>query len=188
MTTQDTLVKYLTDMYSLEKHLHQPLKAQADDADFGPYAEARTLVQKIEMRTGHAITALEAQIKEMGGDARSSFKSAVTAAAGVVAAAVNEGRTHAITKKLRDDYTALALVSVGYELLYTTATALGSPTVASLAMRELKDVASHIMELSQVIIPVAVAELARTNPEANTGTAVASQQAIQDAWRSRSKS
>jgi ferritin-like metal-binding protein YciE len=186
MTTQETLVKYLTDMYSLEKHLQQPLKAQANDADFGPYPEARTLVQKIEMRTEQALVALETQVTAMGGDARSSFKSAVTAAAGAVAAAVNEARTHAITNKLRDDYTALALVSVGYELLYTTATALGSAPVASLALRELKDVASHIMDLSQVIIPVAVAELAKTNPETNTKTAVASQEAIKNAWRSRS--
>jgi ferritin-like metal-binding protein YciE len=186
MTTQETLVKYLTDMYALEKHLQQPLKAQANDADFGPYPEAKALAQKIEMRAGQAASALEAQIKEFGGDARSGFKAAVTEAAGAVAAAVNEARTHAITKKLRDDYTALALVSVGYELLYTTATALGSAPVASLALRELKEVASHIMELSQIIIPVAVAELAKTNPETNAKSAVASQEAIRDAWRSRS--
>ena len=183
MTTQETLVKYLSDMHSLEKHVLQPLKAQANDADFGPYPEARTLVQKVEMRTTQAVDALEALIKEMGGDARSSIKSAVTAAAGTVAAAVNEARTHAITKKLRDDYTALALLSVGYELLYTTANALGSAQVASLAMNELKEVAGQIMELSQVIIPVAVAELAKTNPETNVKTATGSQLAIKQAWQ-----
>jgi hypothetical protein len=188
MTTQETLIKYLSDMYSLEKHVQQPLKAQADDADFGPYPEARTLVQQIEVRTEHALNALELQVKEMGGDARSTFKSAVTAAAGAVAAVVNEGRTHAITKKLRDDYTALALVSVGYELLYTTASALDAPAVASLALRELKEVASHIMLLSQVIIPVAVDELKKTNPATNAKTVVASQEAIKNAWRSRSES
>lgn len=183
MTTQETLVKYLTDMYSLEKHLLQPLKAQADDADFGSFPEARSLVQQLHLRTENAINALEIQIKAMGGDARGGFKSAVTIAAGAVAAAVNEGRTHAITKKLRDDYTALSLVSIGYELLHATGNALGSEQVSSLAIKHLKDVASFIMSLSQVIIPVAVEELVRTNPEANTGSIVTTQVNIREAWR-----
>jgi ferritin-like metal-binding protein YciE len=183
MTTQEILLKYLTDMHALEKHLVQPLKAQADDADFGSFPEAHALVQQLHLRTENAIGSLEIQIKELGGDARSGFKSAVTAAAGAMAAVVNEGRTHAITKKLRDDYTALSLVSIGYELLHATGHALGSEEVASLALRHLRDVAGFIMSLSQVIIPVAVEELNRTNPDANLKTVVSTQVNIREAWR-----
>jgi ferritin-like metal-binding protein YciE len=183
MTTKEILLKYLTDMYALEKHLVQPLKAQADDADFGPYPEAHALVQKLHLRTENAINALEIQIKELGGDARGSFKAAVTAAAGAVAAAVNEGRTHVITKKLRDDYTALSLVSIGYELLHATGNALGAENVASLALKQLHEVAGFIIDISQVIIPVAVEELQKTNAEANAKTIVSSQVNIREAWR-----
>lgn len=183
MTTQEILVKYLTDMYSLEKHLLLPLKSQASDEDFGAFPEARSLVQQLHLRTENSINALEIQIKGLGGDARGGFKTAVTTAAGAVAAAVNEGRTHAITKKLRDDYTALSLVSIGYELLHATGNALGSEQVASLALTHLREVAGFIMSLSQVIIPVAVEELTRTNPEANTKTIVPTQVNIREAWR-----
>jgi ferritin-like metal-binding protein YciE len=182
MTTQETLVKYLTDMYALESHLVQPLKSQAKDADIEPYPQARVLVQKMLARAENAQWALESLIKEMGGDARGSFKAAVTAAAGAVAAVVNEGRTHAITKKLRDDYTALSLVSIGYELLHTTGNALGSPQVAALAQASLKEVAGLIMELSQEIIPVAVAELGATTT-VDASAVATSQQNILDAWR-----
>lgn len=183
MTNQEILVKYLTDMYALEKHLLQPLKAQADDADFGAFPEARSLVQQLHLRTENAIAALEIQIKELGGDARSGFKSVVTAAAGAVAAAVNEGRTHAITKKLRDDYTALSLVSIGYELLHATGNALGAEQVSSLALKHLRDVAGFIMSLSQAIIPVAVEELCRTSPDASDNVIIPTQVNIREAWR-----
>jgi hypothetical protein len=183
MTTKETLLKYLTDMHALESHLAQPLKGQADDDDFGEYPEARELVRRLQLRTENAISSLEILIKDFGGDARGGFKSAVTTAAGVVAAAVNEGRTHAITKKLRDDYTALSLVAVGYELLHATANAFESEQIASLSIYHLKDVAGLIMELSQVIIPVAVRELEKTNPEADASTTVASQVNIREAWR-----
>jgi ferritin-like metal-binding protein YciE len=184
MTTKETLVKYLTDMHALEKHVEQPLKAQAEDADFGEFPDARQLVQRIDLRTQTAITSLEIQIKQFGGESRTDFKAAVTAAAGAVAAALNEGRTHKVTKKLRDDYTALSLVSIGYELLHATANALGNEDVASLALRNLREVAGLIMELSQVIIPVAVEELRKTNPEANVKTTVSTQVNIREAWRS----
>jgi len=183
MTTQQILVKYLSDMLALEKHLDQPLKAQADDADFGEFPEAHVLVRRLQTRTQNAVGALEIVLKEMGGESRTDFKDVVTAAAGAVAAAVNEGRVHKITKKLRDDYTALSLVSVGYELLHATGNALGNEQVASLALRHLREVAGFIMDLSQVIIPVAIEELRKTNPEANVTTIVPTQVNIREAWR-----
>jgi ferritin-like metal-binding protein YciE len=183
MTTKETLLKYLTDMHALESHLAQPLKSQANDADFGAYPEALELVRRLEIRTANATGSLEILIESLGGKTRGSFKSAATAAAGAVAAVVNEARTHAITKKLRDDYTALSLAAIGYELLHATANALGSEEVASLALHHLKDVAGFIMELSQVIIPVAVDELGKTNPEADAKSTVPTQVNIREAWR-----
>jgi ferritin-like metal-binding protein YciE len=185
MTTQETLVKYLTDMYALESHLAQPLKSQDTDEDFGPYPAAKALVGRSLARTENAMSMLESLVTEMGGDARGSFKAAVTAAAGAFAAAVNEGRTHHVTKKMRDDYTALSLVAVGYELLHATANALGSAQIAAFAQANLKESAALIVGFSQEIIPVAVAELAGTNPGVDASTVTVSQQNIKDAWTRR---
>ena len=181
MTTQETLVKYLTDMYALEEHIAQPIKSQVKDKDFGPHPEALALVHRILARTESAQEELENLAKTMGGDARAGFKSAVSAAAGVAAAVINEARTHAITKKLRDDYAALSLAAIGYELLHTTANALSSAPVAALAQKRLREVALLIMELSQEIIPVAVKELAGTN-QVDSSTVSISQKNIQAAW------
>jgi len=140
-------------------------------------------VQRLQLRTQNAVDALEIVLQELGGESRTSFKSVVTEAAGAVAAAVNEGRVHKITKKLRDDYTALSLVSVGYELLHATGNALGNEQVASLALHHLREVAGFIMDLSQAIIPVAIEELHKTNPEAEVAATVATQVNIREAWR-----
>jgi ferritin-like metal-binding protein YciE len=182
MNKQETLVKYLTDMHALESHLIQPLKSQIKDDDFNPYPAAKALVQQMLARSERSVAGLENLVKGMGEDAHGSFKSAVTAAAGVVAAAINEGRTHPITKKLRDDYTALSLVAIGYELLHATANALGAAPVAAFAGAELKETAGLIMSLSQEIIPVAVTELAKTNPGVDASTVAVSQKNIISAW------
>jgi ferritin-like metal-binding protein YciE len=181
MTTQETIVKYISDMYALEEHIAQPLKSQAKDEDFSPYPEARALVTRILSSTEKALVQLETMAKGMGGDARSGIKSAVTAAAGVAAAVINEGRTHPITKKLRDDYTALCLASMGYELLHVTGNALGSPEVAALAQARLHELAGFIMELSHEIVPVAVKELAGTNA-VDLSTVALSQKNVKAAW------
>jgi ferritin-like metal-binding protein YciE len=182
MTTQETLVKYLTDMYALENHLAQPLKSQAKDEDFMAYPTAQVLVHRMLARTENSISRLEDLVKQLGGDACGGFKSAVTEAAGAVAAVINEGRTHHVTKKLRDDYTALSLVAVGYELLHATSNALGSAQIATFAQSSLQETAGLIMSLSQEIIPVAVAELATTNEGVDVSTVATSQQNIKDAW------
>ena len=49
--------------------------------------------------------------------------------------------------------------------------------------KHLRDVAGFIMSLSQVILPVAVEELKKTNPDANTQTIVPTQVNIREAWR-----
>ena len=66
MTTQEILVKYLTDMHALEKHLEQPLKTQSDDADFGEFPEAHALVRRLQLRTQNAVGALEIVLLQHG--------------------------------------------------------------------------------------------------------------------------
>jgi hypothetical protein len=171
MTTQETLVKYLSDMYALEEHIAQPLRSQVKDEDFAPFPEATALVTKMLSRTESASMELEQAAKSLGGDT----------VAGMAAAVINEGRTHPITKKLRDDHTALCLASIGYELLHVTANALNSPEIATLAQTRLHEVAKIIMESSQVIVPVAVKELSETN-EVDISSIAVSQANIKAAW------
>ena len=140
-------------------------------------------VQRILISSEFAQSELENTAKAMGAETRGGFKSAVAAMAGVAAAVINEGRTHPITKKLRDDYTALSLCAIGYELLHAAGNALGSPQVAALAQKRLHEVAGFIMALSQEIIPVSLQELAQTN-SVDLTTAAASQKNVKEAWTS----
>ncbi len=183
MTNEETIVKYLTDIYALEEHLAQPLKSQATDKDFAAFPQAQALVQRILSSCNSASNGVEALVKSFGGDARGTFKSAVTTVAGAAAALINEARTHAITKKLRDDYTALSLTTVSYGLLHATGNALGFPEVALFSKARLHELAKQIMELSHEITPVAVKELAETN-QVDSSTVAESQKNIRAAWTS----
>jgi ferritin-like metal-binding protein YciE len=181
MTNNETLVKYLSDMYALESHIAHPVKSQAEDKDFAPYPQAQALVKRIHTQTVSAMNELETLAKSLGGDARSAVKSAVSAVAGAAASVVNEARQHPITKKLRDDYTALCLASAGYSLLLTTANALNAPQIAAIAQSRLKEVAGFIMELSQEMIPVAVKELSQ-DISVDSSTVALSQKQVKACW------
>ena len=183
MNNQETIVKYLTDIYALEEHLAQPLKSQATDKDFMAFPQAQALVQRIFASSQSASQGVEALVKAFGGDARGTFKSAVTTVAGAAASVINEARSHAITKKLRDDYTALSLATVSYGLLHATANALGFPEVALFTKTRLHEIAKQIMELSHEITPVAVKELSETN-QVDSSTVAESQKNIKAAWTS----
>ena len=58
-------------------------------------------------------------------NAADAIKRAGSALLGLGAAAVDLVRNEGLPKNLRDDYTAFSLATIGYVMLYTTASALG---------------------------------------------------------------
>ena len=64
-------------------------------------------------------------------------------------------RTEGLPKNLRDDYTALSLATIGYAMLYTTATALGEREVAELAQQHLRDYAGAVNRFN-TLVPASV--------------------------------
>ena len=76
---------------------------------------------------------------------------------------------------VRDDYAALSFAIVCYQMLHTTALALGDQRIADIAIRNLEDYATAIMRLGEIVPPLVVEELAsegRIPPNQN----------VRDAW------
>ncbi len=153
-----TLATYVSDMLALERHIAQPVSHQ-QDAETANDATASTLIARIASIGQVHIDALEARLKELGGDANHPLKAAWAGLIGAGATAVAGSRKTKVSKYLRDDHTALSLASISYTMLYTTAVGLGDAATAALAKQHLGDIAPLIMEISDGIPAVVLQEL-----------------------------
>jgi ferritin-like metal-binding protein YciE len=180
---QDSLQQYVSDMLAVERHLLPAFENQSKDDRMAKYPEARRLVNQIEATINSHINGLKQHLENLGGDANSPVKSAVTAALGTAAAVIENMRTDPVSKNLRDDYTALNLAAIGYTMLHTTGRALMDDRTADLAVTYLSDYTPLITEINEVIPEVVVSELRDETEILNTAAAEQATESTQQAWR-----
>ena len=180
---QDSLQQYVSDMLAVERHLLPAFENQSKDDRFAKYPEARRLVNKMEATVNSHINGLKQHLENLGGDAASPVKSAVTAALGLAAAAIENMRTDPVSKNLRDDYTALNLAAISYTMLHTTGQALMDQRTADLAASYLMDYTPLITEINEVIPEVVVSELRDETEVLDPDAAEQATETTQQAWR-----
>lgn len=156
---QDTLQQYVSDMLAVERHILPAFENQSKDDRLAQYPAVQRLVNRIEATIHSHINSLEQHLKDLGGDAASPVKSAVTTALGVAASVIENIRTDPVSKNLRDDYTALNLAAISYTMLHTTGRALMDDQTADMAVAFLMDYTPLIVEINEVIPEVVVREL-----------------------------
>jgi ferritin-like metal-binding protein YciE len=178
-----TIKTYLADALALEQHIAQPLKNQLAMEDTAKFSEAAGIISKILSLTEAHTATLDAQMKAAGGDAAAPVKSAITQLLGVGAAAVNNVRKSKVSKSLRDDYTALALATVSYTMLHTTALGLGDAAVAAIAKQHLDDYAPVVISINKAIPAVVLEELAIDGENVQISAAQIAEQNSQAAWK-----
>jgi len=179
---QDSLQQYVSDMLAVERHLLPAIENQSKNDAMARYPEARRLVNKIEATINSHINGLKQHLENLGGDAASPIKSAVTAALGVAATVIENVRTDPVSKNLRDDYTALSLAAIGYTMLHTTGQALMDEQTADLAVSYLMDYTPLITEISKIIPEVVVGELRDETEVLDPGAAERAVERTQKAW------
>ena len=180
---QDTLQQYVSDMLAVERHILPAFENQSKDDRMAKYPEARRLVNKIEATVNSHINGLKQHLENLGGDAASPVKSAMTAALGVAASVIENMRTDPVSKNLRDDYTALNLAAIGYTMLHTTGQALMDDQTADLAAAFLMDYTPLITEINEVIPEVVVSELRDETELLDPDAAMRATERTQQAWR-----
>jgi hypothetical protein len=157
---QETLQQYVSDMLALERHIHEAIRRQRDDENVRRHVEAHTLISRIEALLDEHIEHLERHVQSLGGEPMAPVKNAVTAVAGVAAGLYDKVRSEAVSKMLRDDYTAMGLAAISYTMLHTTGLAMTDHQTADLALRHLYHWTPLIVEISEIIPLVVVRELA----------------------------
>jgi ferritin-like metal-binding protein YciE len=182
-----SLQTYVSDMLALERHIGEPLDQQSALPDATRYPEAARIIEDVRSRATSHIGALERCLDELGGHAADPVKSAWSGLLGIGAKAVNAARKTKISKALRDDYAALALASVSYEMLYATAVGLGETSVAELARRHLTDYARSVMEIGRSIPSVVLQELADDGEAVATDATECIRRELNEVWRSQAE-
>lgn len=152
-TSEEAINGYITDMLALEEHIVTAVQGQQENLK-GEYAEFSGVLNRIEMISVRHAKELTALVDERhisaGGAISEAFKKAGAVVLGVGAAAIDLVRSERVPKNLRDDYTVVALATVGYAMLFTTSTSLGDANVAAVAAAHHKAYAKVSMDLHHV--------------------------------------
>ena len=154
---RDTIKTYVGDMYALESHIEQALDLQLEKVKDHPKANAAVRRFHTMVKT-HRDT-MKAHLEELGGESGGMLKSAVSNIFGVAAGVIDKVRPEAISKCLRDDYTAFNLAAVSYHMLYGTSLMLTHPDTAKLAERHHKAYTDAIQDINQIVLDVVAHEL-----------------------------
>lgn len=185
--TIDTLRAYVNDMLAVERDIHSAFRRHKEDRGTRTYPEAAAVLQQIEDRVDRHVASLERcleRIGQGGSTAESTVKAAVGAVLGAVEGVYAKLRDDRVSRMLRDDYTALCFACVCYEMLHTTALALGHGEIANLALEHVRDYTPAVMAIGELMPDVVTDELEREG-KVWTGGPVARLAAenTRDAWR-----
>jgi ferritin-like metal-binding protein YciE len=182
----NTVQQYVGDMIALEDHIEEAIDRQLSLAQ--DYAPADEAVQRFhQMVKGHR-EGLKAHLTSLGGSESSPIKTAVADLFGKAAGMVDKVRTEAVSKTIRDDYTAFNHAAIGYAMLHTTAHALGQASTADIAIRYLRDYAEAVQRINQIIPGIVVWELRKDGHTVDDSAEQHSVEALNTAWRDTSPS
>ena len=180
-TRKDALIRYTSDMHALVTHGVQALGRQIENLKDANHPEAHAAVQDFHRTLQAHASILEARVEALGGSATQPLKEAVSRVAGLVAGLVNAVRGEEASKSLRDDYTYLSHVAIGYMMLDTTAAGLSDRETRAIAETGYRDAARMVVHVDRIMPTVVLQELRQDGLTVNdVSTEVLSM--VRDAW------
>lgn len=180
------LHQYIGDMLAVQKEISDMVQMQTNQRMVREYPNAYALLQKIANTVEGHVSDIERQMSSMGGNGAAPMKKMAATVLGTAYNLRGKMRSEAVSKMLRDDYTALGLSAISYTMLHTTGLTLNDQGIADLASRHLKDITPLITELSEVATEVTAQELVNDLMLTNIDTEIArtAVRNTQEAWMS----
>jgi hypothetical protein len=153
------LQAYVSDMMAVETELHEAFRRQKHSETVKRVPAAASVIGRAEDTIDQHLAALRTCLHRLGSD-EPTLKNAVTGVMGAAAGIIDKLRGDSpVSRTLRDDYSAICFATVCYEMLHTTALAMRDSETADLALRHLADYAPVVMEMTETMPQVLVAEL-----------------------------
>ncbi len=181
-SARDVLRKYVSDMVAVVRHVHEAVERQIHDDDTAKFPEAKALLADISVELNTQRSHLDGLSKEIEAGHFATAKEAVTAATGFLTGLYDSLRSHPISKDLRDDYVALTLCCVAYEMLHSTGLAVKHAPTAELALRHLQQLTPYVNKIGQLIPQVVVRELSERGVEVDMASADIAAKNNHEAW------
>lgn len=157
MSTEEknSLRKYTSDLLALENHFMNAVKKQKTSEQIKD-EEVIELLHELDKMTSSHVKSLERHMDRLGGNRKSDIKTKIASFAGSIAGLIESARNDTMAKMVRDDYTALSMITIGYTMLHTHALAEEDELLAELTKKNLTNCTIMITEISKVV-PLAVA-------------------------------
>lgn len=152
---KNTLQTYTSDLLALENHFMNAIKKQKT-SDQIKDEEVIELLHELDKKASSHVKSLERHVDRLEGELKSDIKTKLASFAGSIAGLIDAARNDTMSKMVRDDYTALSMITIGYTMLHTLALAEEDEILAELTQKNLTDCTSMITEISKVV-PLAVA-------------------------------
>ncbi|MEX2457348.1 MAG: hypothetical protein WD381_08525 [Balneolaceae bacterium] len=143
-----SLKKYTSDLYSLEKHFMNSVKRQKS-SDKVRDEKAIDLLHEIDKIVSNHVQVLERHV-EKDGTLKEELKSKFMSISGSFSGLIEGDRNDVLSKMMRDNYTALSMIAIGYTLLHTHALVDDNQELAALAQNHLTHCTSLITEISKL--------------------------------------
>lgn len=178
---EDTIKRYLADMLTLERYVKDAAESQLNKNRFAEYPEARGAVQKLRTTAQQHIERIEQEMRPYGSEPTRGIKEMVAGAAGSVVELFQRLRTEQESKMIRDHYTVLSLMRMGYIALHTTGLALQQPQISGMALRHLSDFSPFVPELEDAMVKMVPHELREETDDVEEGVVEKAVAAIDEA-------
>jgi hypothetical protein len=189
-----TLQQYVADVLALETHIEEALDGQLRLAELQDHPAALAALRRFHDLVKRQRESVRTHLNRLGGPpggglmgvSQAMVKNAVTTAAGMAAGAINTVRTQAVSKALRDDYTAFNHATVSYAMLLTTAQLLHDQQTLDLAAQHLQAYEGTLEEIAGVMPEVVAWELRKDGLLLEDKDVGAAAQLLGRTWRTGS--
>jgi ferritin-like metal-binding protein YciE len=152
---KDAIKTYTSDLLALETHFLNAVKKQKSSESVKDEIVIE-LLHELDKTVSKNTSELERHLNSLDGKTKSDIKSKLASFAGSVAGLIDNARSDTVSKIVRDNYTALSMITVGYTMLHTLALANDDEALAEISENHLKECTNMVTEISKVV-PLAVA-------------------------------
>lgn len=165
------------------------LEEQIADIHEQDFADAKDLLGEASQALERQFRPLNVLLDKLESDQLSALAKTVAgngAVMGLKPPLNREQRNRQISRILRDDYSALNLITISNTLLHTTALALGRGDIAAIALEHLGNLAPLVIKIGELLPVVTARELRAEFPKVDLSVAQTALKNTQLAWRKAS--
>lgn len=181
---QETILRHLQNLQALNREIRAALDRQQKDEALSEQGEAAGLVKRIDEALALQGERLEKRIDDLGGTGvAGELKERLARVMGMVEGLWQDLRDEPVSHALRDDYTALNLAAAHYTMLHAAGRALDDRMTADMAYQNLRELTPLVVEISQVLPLVVVAEMGKSHEGIDLAAATGAVEATHAAWQ-----